>query len=63
MLKEKYKVLTSVDGPHENVIVVKPPMVFSREDAALFVSCFEKALVEDLPLAKGSLGDLGKTPT
>jgi len=63
VMKEKYKVLTSVDGPHENVIVVKPPMVFSREDAALFVSCFEKALMEDLPLAKDHLRDLDKTPT
>ena len=63
ILKEKYKILTSVDGFYDNVIVIKPPMVFSKEDAALFVSCFEKALVEDLPSAKGELGNLGKTPT
>jgi len=63
VLKDKYKILTSVDGPHENVIVVKPPMVFSREDAEFFVSCFEKALVEDLQLVKDGLGDLSKTPT
>lgn len=61
VLKGKYRILTSIDGPQENVIVVKPPMVFSREDAALFVSCFEKALVEDLPLAK--LADIVHTPT
>ena len=63
ILKEKYKILTSVDGFYDNVIVIKPPMVFSKEDAALFVSCLEKALVEDLPSAKGELGNLGKTPT
>ncbi|KAL7539545.1 hypothetical protein ACHAXR_010805 [Thalassiosira sp. AJA248-18] len=61
VLKDKYKVLTSIDGANENVIVVKPPMVFSREDAELFVACFEKALVVDLPLAE--LEDLGRTPT
>ena len=63
ILKEKYKVLTSVDGAHENVIVIKPPMVFSIEDAALFVSCFEKALLVDLPSAKNLVGNFGRTPT
>ena len=63
ILKEQYKILTSVDGPSDNVIVIKPPMVFTKEDALLFVSCFEKALVEDLPLAKDCLKGLGKTPT
>lgn len=61
ILKENYKVLTSIDGANENVIVVKPPMVFSKEDADLFVSFFEKALLDDLPRAK--LEELGKTPT
>jgi ethanolamine-phosphate phospho-lyase len=63
ILKEKYKVLTSVDGAHENVIVIKPPLVFSREDAALFVSCFEKALLVDLPSMKDLVGNFGRTPT
>ena len=63
ILKEKYKVLTSVDGVHENVIVIKPPLVFTREDAALFVSCFEKALLVDLPSAKDLVGNFGRTPT
>jgi len=63
ILKEKYKILTSVDGANDNVIVIKPPMVFSKEDSTLFVSCFEKALSEDLPSAKGELGILGRTPT
>jgi ethanolamine-phosphate phospho-lyase len=63
MLKEKFKILTSVDGAHDNVIVIKPPMVFSIEDATLFLSCFEKALVNELPTAKDDLGNLGRTPT
>ena len=63
MLKDKYKILTSVDGPLDNVIVIKPPMVFTNDDALQFVSCFEKVLVEDLPLAEDQLSGLGKTPT
>ena len=63
VLKDKYKILTSIDGPHDNVIVIKPPMVFSRDDALLFVSCLEKVLMEDLPSSKDCLKELGKTPT
>ena len=60
-LKAKYHILTSVDGPHDNVIVVKPPMCYSKADADEFVSCFEKVLVNDLPYA--SLTGIKKTPT
>lgn len=62
-LKEKYQVLTSVDGYYENVIVVKPPMCFSKADADLFVSCFEKVLVDDLPSAAKDLAKMKRTPT
>lgn len=62
-LKVKYQVLTSVDGFYENVIVIKPPMCFSKEDAVEFVACFEKVLVVDLPVAINSLAEMGKTPT
>ena len=61
-MKDKYKILTSVDGPHDNVIVVKPPMVFDRDDASMFVECFERAL-QDLESMKDSLSGVGKTPT
>ena len=45
-------VLLSVDGPDHNVIKVKPPMVFSEDDAALLVETLdailgESALVSD----------------
>ncbi|KAL7464751.1 hypothetical protein ACHAXS_010428 [Conticribra weissflogii] len=63
VLKEKYRILTSVDGPGDNVIVIKPPMCFSKEDALYFVRSFERVVVEDLPLAKDQLGKMGKTPT
>ena len=36
-MKEK-GVLLSVDGPHHNVIKIKPPLIFSRENADELVS-------------------------
>ena len=43
-LKSEYRILSSIDGQHDNVIVIKPPMVFSKEDADYFVDCFEVAV-------------------
>ena len=43
-LKEKHAILTSIDGPHENVLVVKPPLAFSLADAARFVAALDDAL-------------------
>ncbi|GKY94902.1 hypothetical protein MPSEU_000455100 [Mayamaea pseudoterrestris] len=61
-LKSKFKILCSIDGPHKNVIVVKPPMVFSRENADYFVDSFARAalLCADAQL---DLSTLMKTPT
>ena len=61
-LKEKYAILTSIDGFHENVLVVKPPMSFSLADADKFVSCFERAVREDLE-AMADVTMVSKTPT
>jgi len=62
ILKEKYAVLTSIDGPHNNVLVVKPPMVFSVEDVDCFVQSFENAVKNDLGSAD-DLKNISKTPT
>ena len=61
MLKSKYRILTSIDGIFENVLIVKPPMVFSKEDTDYFVASFERAFC-DLKDA-GDVKSLGKTPT
>ena len=61
-LKENYSILTSIDGTHDNVLVVKPPMVFSKADADEFLQCFERVVLEDLE----TLDDImttAKTPT
>eukprot|EP01050_Picozoa_sp_SAG11_P015992 SAG11_NODE_2128_length_3781_cov_1.507061_4_plen_62_part_00 len=30
-MKDSYCILTSIDGPNDNVMVMKPPMCFSAE--------------------------------
>ncbi len=39
--------LMSTDGPHENVLKLKPPMCFSRENADLLVHYLRQVLRED----------------
>jgi 4-aminobutyrate aminotransferase-like enzyme len=40
-------ILAGTDGPHHNVIKMRPPLIFSEGDAALFCSTFESILAED----------------
>jgi 4-aminobutyrate aminotransferase-like enzyme/Ser/Thr protein kinase RdoA (MazF antagonist) len=40
-------ILTGTDGPHHNVIKLRPPLVFSSADAELFVRTLESVLGED----------------
>jgi 4-aminobutyrate aminotransferase-like enzyme len=40
-------VLTGTDGPFHNVLKLRPPLVFSEEDADLFVQRLEEVLAED----------------
>lgn len=40
-------VLMSTDGPYHNVLKIKPPMVFSRQDADFLVGTLEKVLREN----------------
>lgn len=61
VLKEKYKILTSIDGLYENVFIIKPPMVFSKADCDYFVQSFASA-VDDLKAAGGAKS-MTKTPT
>ena len=61
VLKSKYHILTSIDGPADNVLVIKPPMVFSQKDADYLVKCFHLAATADLPAV--DLTRLERTPT
>jgi ethanolamine-phosphate phospho-lyase len=61
-LKERYRVLSSIDGLHDNVLVVKPPMSFSKDDADYFVQSFAQA-VGDLRKLGDGIEKISKTPT
>jgi 4-aminobutyrate aminotransferase-like enzyme len=40
-------VLTGTDGPFENVLKLRPPLVFSDADADLFLAILDEVLQED----------------
>jgi 4-aminobutyrate aminotransferase-like enzyme/Ser/Thr protein kinase RdoA (MazF antagonist) len=40
-------VLTGTDGPHHNVLKLRPPLVLAEEDAALLVAALDEVLAED----------------
>jgi len=40
-------ILAGTDGPHHNVIKLRPPLVFSQADADLFVKTMDAILRED----------------
>jgi 4-aminobutyrate aminotransferase-like enzyme/Ser/Thr protein kinase RdoA (MazF antagonist) len=40
-------ILTGTDGPHHNVIKLRPPLVFTEADADLFLSTLDAILQED----------------
>ena len=44
-MKEE-KILLQSDGPHNNVLKLKPPLVFSKADARFFVTTLDQILDE-----------------
>lgn len=50
IMRLKYHILTSIDGPNDNVFVIKPPMVFGEKEADIFFDALETACLVDLPL-------------
>jgi 4-aminobutyrate aminotransferase-like enzyme len=45
---KSYGILLSTDGPDHNVIKIKPPLVFSMQNAKDFLKYFTLVLQEDL---------------
>ena len=42
-----YGILSSYDGPNNNVIKIKPPIIFSKSNCDYFVKYLDKILKED----------------
>eukprot|EP00536_Pseudo-nitzschia_multiseries_P013822 jgi/Psemu1/320538/estExt_fgenesh1_pm.C_6180004 len=63
LLKQKYDILTSIDGFNDNVLVIKPPMVFSKADVDYFAESFSNASEEVNSMTKTELAAISKTPT
>ncbi|MFZ6013534.1 MAG: aminotransferase class III-fold pyridoxal phosphate-dependent enzyme, partial [Bacteroidota bacterium] len=40
-------ILMSTDGPCNNVMKIKPPMIFDRQDADFLIGCLDQVLCED----------------
>jgi 4-aminobutyrate aminotransferase-like enzyme/Ser/Thr protein kinase RdoA (MazF antagonist) len=40
-------ILTGTDGPYHNVLKLRPPLIFTEQDADLFVAAFDAILGED----------------
>ncbi len=45
-------ILTGTDGPHHNVLKLRPPLIFSEADADLFVAALDSVLREDAAQAE-----------
>ena len=60
LLVREHRILTSVDGAHDNVIVITPPMTFSESDADRFVAALADVLAK---VARADLGAVQHTPT
>lgn len=43
-MKNVHKILVSSDGPDDNVVKLKPPMVFNKENVDEFIAGFEECL-------------------
>ena len=44
---KKFGILSSVDGPENNVIKIKPPLTFNKHNCDMFILYLHKILSED----------------
>eukprot|EP00937_MAST-01D_sp_MAST-1D-sp2_P005057 g5057.t1 len=43
-MKDEHRILMSIDGPHDSVLVMKPPLCFGERDADRVVACIAQVL-------------------
>lgn len=58
-----HRVLTSLDGPGDNVLVLKPPLAFSARDAAALLQALDECLGFVAALGPAALAAAERTPT
>jgi len=61
VLLQEHRILTSCDGKHNNVLVIKPPMTFTNDDVHYFVGCLKLTLQK--AQADESIQNMKLTPT
>lgn len=44
-MKSVHRILISSDGPHDNVLKLKPPMVFTKDNADEFLGAFKECMI------------------
>ena len=59
-LKDRHNILTSIDGFFDNVIVIKPPMCFNKDNADFFLN---KMRIELSNITDKDLASYTHTPT
>mmetsp|Transcript_16234 Transcript_16234/g.30799 ORF Transcript_16234/g.30799 Transcript_16234/m.30799 type:complete len:233 (-) Transcript_16234:180-878(-) len=59
-LKNQFRILTTVDGAYDNVLVIKPPMVFGKAEVDILVTAIDKVLSN---MTAEDLEKVGHTPT
>ncbi len=52
-------VLTGTDGPHHNVLKLRPPLVFAADDVELFVATLDEVLRRTGPSPGGTIPSRG----
>ena len=58
-MKDEFRVIMSIDGPFDSVLVMKPPLCFGKADAEFTAACLERVLC-----TLGSVDpDAERTPT
>jgi len=62
-LVQKHQILTSLDGPYQNVLVIKPPLCFSKQNAATFINALKTEMLHLDTLPPEYLAGVAPTPT
>jgi 4-aminobutyrate aminotransferase-like enzyme len=64
-LRARHNILTSLDGPDDNVMVIKPPLVFGEHEVDVFITALSEELLraDQSLVAERSEVDVEHTPT